>query len=265
MNPESLQRLLLTCEHAANAVPPRWAHLFDSPSARAALSSHRGWDPGAAPLARALSSLTSDLYPLPSLSSAALAKEEAPLLRRSHGAGGCLLGTATRLLVELNRSPGHPQFWSEFTRDLPPAEKDDILRDIYIPFRRSARETLDRLAALSPSPVFHLSVHTFTPELDGESRDADIGLLYDPTRPLEVQWANAWESVLRPLAPEWRIRRNYPYSGTDDGHVTHLRTQYPPEAYAGLELEVNQALLVTAPALADAAERLHRALGDSLS
>ncbi|NLG34142.1 MAG: N-formylglutamate amidohydrolase [Lentisphaerae bacterium] len=245
MNPESLQRLLLTCEHAANAVPPRWAHLFDSPSARAALSSHRGWDPGAAPLARALSSLTSDLCPRPSVPS--------------------LSGTATRLLVELNRSPGHPQFWSEFTRDLPPAEKDDILRDIYAPFRRAARETLDRLAALSPSPVFHLSVHTFTPELDGEIRDADIGLLYDPARPLEIQWADAWESALRPLAPEWRIRRNYPYSGTDDGHVTHLRTVYPPHAYAGLELEVNQTLLVTAPALADAAERLHRALGDSLS
>jgi predicted N-formylglutamate amidohydrolase len=254
LNPDPLQRLLLTCEHATRAVPARWAHLFDSPAAQAALSSHRGWDPGAAALAQCLSGsdlglrtsapLTSDLCPLAS--------------------PPCLLGVATRLLVELNRSPGHPQFWSEFTRDLPPAGKEAILRDIYEPFRRAALAEIERLSARGNAPVFHLSVHTFTPELNGEIRTAEIGLLYDPARPLEIRWATAWETALHAIAPGWRVRHNYPYLGTDDGHVTHLRTVYPDGAYAGLELEVNQALAADSETGPAARDLLRRALHDSL-
>lgn len=237
--------LLITCEHASNAVPARWAPLFDSPAARDALHSHRGWDPGAADLARALSSRppgprTSDSGP-----------RSPPF---------CLFGTATRLLVELNRSPGHPQFWSDFTRGLPPTEKAAVFREVYAPFRRAALREIRRLCAAARGPVFHLSVHSFTPELDGETRDADIGLLYDPARPLEVRWADAWDAALRLSAPEWRVRRNAPYAGTDDGHVTHLRTLFPPDAYAGMELEVNQALLTDSAQRADVGDRLHQAL-----
>lgn len=239
---DSAPALLITCEHAANAVPARWAPLFESPAARRALDSHRGWDPGAASLARALRP-----------------QSRAPLVRRSLGEGGCLLGTATRLLVELNRSPGHPQFWSEFTRGLSPAEKAAVFREIYAPFRRAALREIRRLCIAANGPVFHLSVHSFTPELDGETRDADIGLLYDPARPLEVRWADAWDAALRSLAPEWRIRRNFPYAGTDDGHVTHLRTLFSPDAYAGMELEVNQSLLTDSAHRAAVGDRLRRA------
>ena len=105
-----------------------------------------------------------------------------------------------------------------------------------------------------------MSVHSFTPELDGETRDADIGLLYDPARPLEVRWADAWDAALRSLAPEWRICRNFPYAGTDDGHVTHLRTLFSPDAYAGMELEVNQSLLTDTAQRAAVGDRLRRAL-----
>ena len=227
--------LLISCEHASNAVPARWAPLFDSPAARHALDSHRGWDPGAARLARAMAS--PPLFPAP-----------------------LLLGTATRLLVELNGSPGHPQFWSDFTRGLPPTEKAAVFREVYAPFRRAALREIRRLCAAARGPVFHLSVHSFTPELDGETRDADIGLLYDPARPLEVRWADAWDAALRLNAPAWRVRRNAPYAGTDDGHVTHLRTLFPPDAYAGMELEVNQALLTAPAQRAAVGDRLRRAL-----
>jgi predicted N-formylglutamate amidohydrolase len=261
LNPEPRQRLLLTCEHATNAVPARWAHLFDSPAARDALASHRGWDPGAATLAQCLSSPTS-------LSSEALAKEDdlghlSPVPRPLSPLPG-LLGTATRLLVDLNRSPGHPQFWSEFSRGLPSAEKEHIVREVYDPFRRAARAEIERRSGPHHAPVFHLSVHTFTPHLDGDVRTAEIGLLYDPERPLEVGWVQAWEQALRTLAPGWRIRRNYPYLGTDDGHVTHLRTRYPPGAYAGIELEVNQTLVSDSENRPAAREILRRALHDSL-
>jgi predicted N-formylglutamate amidohydrolase len=249
--------LLITCEHATHAVPARWAHLFQSPAAQDALRSHRGWDPGAAHLAHILST------PDPGPRTSALGFRPTvpcPLSPVPSPPAPCLLGTASRLLVELNRSPNHPQLWSEFSRDLPASEKDAILRELYAPFRRAAREAINHLAGPDQAPVFHLSVHTFTPELDGEVRTAEIGLLYDPARPLEVRWADAWACALAALAPEWRVRRNYPYLGTDDGHTTHLRTQFSPGAYAGLELEVNQALVFDAPRWPAACNLLRRAI-----
>ena len=44
--------LLLTCEHAVNAVPERWRHLFRGNTE--VLETHRGWDRGAADLAEAI-------------------------------------------------------------------------------------------------------------------------------------------------------------------------------------------------------------------
>lgn len=230
--------LLITCAHATNAVPARWAHLFASPAAQSALHSHRGWDPGAAELAAALLTPPPPRLPTPP----------------------AIFGTATRLLVDLNRSADHPQFWSEFTRELPPDEKKAIVRDIYTPFRRATREAIDELVAHGRRPVFHLSVHSFTPTLDGEVREAEIGLLYDPARPREVRWANAWADALTTCAPEWRIRHNYPYLGIDDGHATRLRTQVAAEVYAGIELEVNQALLENAAQCAAVTDRLRHTL-----
>ncbi len=277
-------RLLITCEHATNAVPERYANLFDSPHARKTLQSHRGWDPGAAELSRALSPLTSDLGPRSPCLPSSCPLSPVPCLRttdlRPRTSAGlcplpsdlyplpspppCLLGPFTRLLVELNRSPDHPEFWSEFTRDLPPAEKEAIVHDLYSPFRRAARETIDHLSNGGRTTVFHLSVHTFTPVLHGEIREVEIGLLFDPSRPLEVRWADAWEGALVSLAPGWRVRRNSPYRGTDDGHATHLRTRYPTHIYAGIELEVNQALAADPDSWPAARDILRRALALSL-
>jgi predicted N-formylglutamate amidohydrolase len=88
--------------------------------------------------------------------------------------------------------------------------------------------------------VLHVSVHTFTPELNGQARNADIGLLYDPARPREQQLCKQWRDALRDLRPDLRVRRNYPYLGKADGFTTHLRRLWTDEQYAGIELEVNQ-------------------------
>ena len=36
------------------------------------------------------------------------------------------------------------------------------------------------------------------------------------------------------------MRRNYPYAGKGDGLTSYLRRRFPPGAYVGIELEVNQ-------------------------
>jgi len=88
--------------------------------------------------------------------------------------------------------------------------------------------------------VIHVSSHSFTPVLDGVVRDADVGLLYDPARKAEAAFVLRWKTALESHAPDWRIRRNYPYTGTNDGLTTYLRTRFPDHLYAGIELEINQ-------------------------
>jgi predicted N-formylglutamate amidohydrolase len=91
--------------------------------------------------------------------------------------------------------------------------------------------------------VIHLGVHTFTPELDGVVRGADVALLYDPARPWERALCAVWARSLAARLPHLAVRRNQPYRGASDGLTTWLRTRFAPRVYLGIEVEVNQRLL----------------------
>lgn len=203
--------LLLTCEHATNAVPPAYRHLFRG--AGGVLRSHRGWDRGALELAERLATrLNAELS----------------------------AGAVSRLLVDLNRSPHHPRLLSELTRPLPRAEREQLIATHYEPFRSRFAERVER--AIVRAPVLHLSVHSFTPVLDGRRREVDLGLLYDPGRPEELATCRAWAAALAASLPELRVRRNAPYRGVADGHVTALRRRHPGAMYRGVEIEMSQHL-----------------------
>jgi predicted N-formylglutamate amidohydrolase len=198
--------VLLTCEHAGCRVPARYRDLFAGKDAL--LRSHRGWDPGAFELARAM-------------------------VRR---VGGPLLATTwTRLLVEANRSLRHRRLFSDVTRGLPEDERRAIVDRYWRPHREAVRREVARRA-----PVVHVGVHTFTPVLDGVERTVDVGFLYDPARPRERAFAGRWIAALAARAPGLRLRRNAPYRGNADGLTTALRREHRPARYLGVELEVNQ-------------------------
>jgi predicted N-formylglutamate amidohydrolase len=225
-------RLLFTCEHGGNRVPREFAPLFRD--GRDALKSHRGYDPGSLALAKLLAR-----------------KFEAPLFS----------STVTRLLVELNRSPGHRRLFSEFTASLDTTARRLVLERYYHPYRRQVEEWLEDVLARGDAAL-HVSVHSFTPELHGEVRRADVGFLYDPARPWETRLCRAWQSALAERRRDLRVRRNYPYLGKADGFTTQLRRRFAPDRYAGIELEVNQRW----PAGPAAAWRnLQRAIADSLA
>jgi predicted N-formylglutamate amidohydrolase len=147
--------------------------------------------------------------------------------------------TWCRLLVESNRSPTNPRIWSQWTTPLPREEKARILECYWWPHRgrveRAVQQAID-----DGRRVVHVAVHSFTPVLDGEVRNADVGLLYDPARPLERKACIRWAEALRLRMPGLRVRRNYPYRGSADGLTTWLRCRHPAESYRGIELEVNQ-------------------------
>lgn len=206
------QALFLSCEHGGNRVPRALRHLFAGHAST--LDSHRGYDRGALNVARHLSKAL-----------------DAPLVS----------ATTSRLVVDLNRSCGRRDLYSEFTRQLTAAERAALLDRYYLPYRRAVAEQIEALH-MRKSFVIHISVHSFTPVLDGKRRQADIGLLYDPARHSEVAFVARWLAALRQAMPDARLRRNYPYKGASDGLTTALRREWDDSSYAGIELEINQTL-----------------------
>jgi len=144
-------------------------------------------------------------------------------------------GKCSRLLVDLNRSEKNKNLFSEYSAGLPEESRQKILKKYYMPFRNQTEDIVE-----NSLPVLHLSVHTFTPVLNGVARKADIGLLYDPARLSEKAIVDRLSMKLKKKG--FDVRRNYPYRGKADGHTTALRKKYPDGEYAGIEIEWNQKL-----------------------
>jgi predicted N-formylglutamate amidohydrolase len=206
--------LVLTCEHASNTIPTRYVRYFETRAAQLALSTHAGIDLGALQLARAL--------------------------QRRLGVR-LFSGKVSRLLIELNRSNHHPRLWSRFSQRLTEEEKAAVVSSYYDAHRSAVTRHVE---SIEGEMVVHIGVHSFTPSLDGELRNADIGLLYDPRRAREREFCRTWHRLIESAEPNLRVRRNYPYRGNTDGFTTTLRRRFSARRYLGIELEVNQAKLV---------------------
>ena len=204
-------RILVTCEHGGHDVPPEYAALFRGHEAL--LRTHRGYDPGALAMARALAgALDAQLF----------------------------TSTISRLLVELNRSPGRQFRESQIMRSASRATRAVVCERYYWPYWNSVEDFV-RHAVARGERVVHVSSHSFTPSIDGVTmRAGDAGMLYDPARDFERRLCIRWHRALTQLAPQWVVRRNYPYRGTGDGLTRHLRTRFADRDYCGIELEINQ-------------------------
>ncbi|RIJ41748.1 N-formylglutamate amidohydrolase [Pontibacter oryzae] len=210
-------RLILTCEHGGNTIPPDFKAHFENQ--QEVLATHRGFDLGALDLFNQMQDLADKAY----------------------------YAETSRLLVELNRSLKHKDLFSEFTKPLPESERQKIIREYYQPYRQEVEGLVQDFVSAGRQ-VLHVSVHTFTPELNGEQRDADIGLLYDPKRHGEREFCRSWKKELRRQDKNLLVRFNYPYLGIADGFPTYLRKKFSEKQYLGIELEVNQKFVEGEPA-----------------
>lgn len=148
VNAQSTSPIFLLCEHAGKAIP---AALGDLGVARDVIESHRGWDIGAERLARKLADLLG-----------------APLVVQRY----------SRLVIDCNRPHDSPHSI--------PQESDNVV----IPANQSA-SSADRFARVEEifmpmnAEISHLiegrkaafSVHSFTPQLDGQDRPWHAGFL----------------------------------------------------------------------------------------
>lgn len=205
-------KFILTCEHGGNEVPEEYEYVFNKN--REVLNTHRGYDPGALQLFDLL---------------------------RAIKAHASFSSTTTRLLVELNRSKHHKSLFSDFTKPLQKIVKKHILNKYYTPYRNSVYTRIYKWIKKG-NQVIHISVHTFTPVLDGKIRNVDIGLLFDPRQKAEKKFCAEWKSELRSLDKSLRVKFNKPYLGKSDGFTTFLRKEFDEQSYLGIELEVNQKL-----------------------
>jgi len=166
------------------------------------LDSHRGWDVGALDLARQVA-----------------AAFGVPLYA----------ATTTRLLVDLNRSIGHPQLFSEVTRALPRARRQNLVDRHYGHIAQVLSR--DRAFRRIGSAGHPRRVAQFHASARRRARRADVAWLYDHAALAKPAFARSWMRQLAHLAPDLRLRRNYPYRGRGDGLTAALRRRHPDAAY----------------------------------
>ncbi len=215
---QAAERFVVTCEHASNALPKELGRLGVPGGV---LRSHVAWDPGA--------------------------REVASIVAHRLGAAQ-FAGRYTRLLVDLNRNRGHRELIPKElfgvkvpgNAKLSRVEREARIAKYWTPYRETVEAGIARCIE-EAGDCLHFGVHTFTPELDGEVRNAEIGLLYDPSRKRERDFAEALRAYLE--EHHFTVRMNYPYAGTADGLVSWLRGHFPKSRYRGIELEINQKIV----------------------
>ncbi|MFV8225868.1 N-formylglutamate amidohydrolase [Christiangramia aquimixticola] len=201
-------KTVITCEHATNHIPEAYKYLFAEN--KKVLYTHEGYDPGAFDTFEFL----------------------------KHLADYSKYQTIGRLLVETNRSIGHKSLFSRFSADLNIKEKKEVLDAYYFQYRDAIENQISEYINAGEK-VLHLSIHSFTPQLNGIIRECDIGILYDPGRSLEKEFSKKLKRSLIKELPGLRLRYNYPYLGKADGFTTYLRNKFKSN-YAGIEIEINQ-------------------------
>lgn len=207
--------LILSCEHAVDTVPQVYQRYFTSPDYQSLLESHRGIDFGALAIANYLQ---------------AFFKCE------------MVVASITRLLIDCNRSLSYASCFSEITGSWSEQDKDHLIQHYYLPFRMNV-EKIVRKNIEQGHQIWHLSIHSFTPVLNHQQRNTDIGLLYDPKRTNEKAVVLEWQQRLQSHPSLFRVRRNYPYRGISDGFTTALRKQFADKDYLGIEVESNQGVI----------------------
>ena len=212
--------LVLSCEHASWTQPPG----VDLGVPLEVLQSQAGWDHGAFEIA----SLVSEAVGLP-----------------------VHTGAFTRMFVDLNRAPDHPDVTPAMCYGTPvpgnahlsPSDRAARIAAFHAPYWDAVRRDV-AARLVDPGEVLHLASHTFDPALDPANRTFDVGVLYDPAHAFEAALAERLLFQLRGAGLD--VRANQPYAGVGAAICTSLRIEHAGKRYAGIQLETSHAVTRTA-------------------
>lgn len=205
--------LVLSCEHASWTLPPG----VDLGVPTEVLQTQAGWDHGAYDIIARIS---------------------------EHTGIGVHTGSFTRMWVDLNRAPDHPDVCPAVCYGAPvpgnaqlsPGDRAARLAQFHAPYWDAVRKEC-RARLHDHGEVLHFSSHTFAPELDPAHRTFEVGVLYDPGHAFEAQLAERLLFQLRSAGLD--VRANEPYKGIGAAICTALRTEFVGEAYGGIQLETS--------------------------
>jgi predicted N-formylglutamate amidohydrolase len=209
--------VIVSCEHASNAIPEELQLLGLTPEA---LLDHHAWDPGAGPVASYLAEHLN-----------------APLF----------LGKWSRVVADLNRPHDLPQVVPENSfgllvpgnQGLDERARQERIERYHRPYWNAVTGEIERRLGLDPSSrVLHVSMHSFTPEYDGVVRAVSLGVMFDPDYPLENALGVPMVNRLRELGFVSEV--NQPYDGRAAALTTSCRNRFDAHRYAGIEIEMNQ-------------------------
>lgn len=156
VNPLATAPLLLVCDHASCRFPQALGNMGLDPFARRC---HLAIDIGAGKLTENLA--------------------------KSLGVTA-VINQYSRLIVDCNRQLMDPGAFLEYgdgivvpgNRNLSQADKDARANAIYWPYHQAIDEQIKRIRTVAPDPAF-ISIHSFTPVLNGISRAVQMGVLWD--------------------------------------------------------------------------------------
>jgi len=209
LRPRGAAPLLLTCEHASYALPERYAGLGLEPEQ---VRDHIGWDIGAAAVVEVLS----ESLAVPAV-----------------------LSSVSRLLVDCNRDESADDLMPRQShgvvvpgnQEIDTGERQARLREHYAPFHAAIDARLK-----SSDAELLLSVHTFTPVLNGRDRGFDVGVLFDD----HEEVADELAALLRREGVS--VRMNEPYSGLE-GLIYSANRHGRRHSRRYVEIEINNGLL----------------------
>ncbi|MEK9902034.1 MAG: N-formylglutamate amidohydrolase [Rhodospirillaceae bacterium] len=239
VNPDASGRVLLVCDHASHAVPRSLGNLGLEPIE---LLRHIGWDIGAADVTRRLADAL-----------------DAP----------AVLGGYSRLVIDCNRDLDHPGLLLAESDGTPvpanaaldAAGRAARIDGVHAPFHAAIEGEIARLrAANGPDkrPVV-ISIHSFTPIMDGIERPWEIGILWNRDARLP-------EPLIARLREEANLTvgDNEPYSARL-GYGYTLERHGDGIGLANALVEIRQDLIDTPAGVAEWSDRLLAALNDVLA
>ncbi len=175
----------------------------------------------------------------------------ASLLRQKVG-GQLHSGSLSRLLVDFNRSPRHPQLIGPWGQRLTSIEQLKLIDTRYNTYRdRVFRQVQQAIANPGVERVLLLSIHSFTPVWQGRARKTDLGILFRPNIAKELAMAQTLRNRLRETASfsKLNIHFNRPYRGHTNCLSNEISDRYlGSRKFCALFLEFNQNLLANSVA-----------------
>jgi predicted N-formylglutamate amidohydrolase len=231
-HPNGAAPVLLTCDHASRIVPAAMDRLGLTD---VALAQHIGWDIGAASVTRLLA---------PRL--------DAP----------AVLAGYSRLVIDCNRPPHDPSSIPSESDGiaipgnaaLSAASRHERVAALFEPYHTAIDEQLTRVSAGGRAPAV-ISMHSFTPRMNGFARPWHIGVLWDGEGRIATPLLEALRVDLDPAV----VGDNQPYSAREPVGYTQRHHAFD-RGLPHVALELRQDLIAEEKGAAEWAERLARLL-----